>query len=160
MNYATIDDFDKVWKIFQDNKEWFPHVRTSHVKNRLEWGQVILEDGVLITQQIYQQTRKVGKDSNVKVTGGSHLIHQIINSDKNNGKAKKVIQKYFDHVGTDVYLTVREENIPANRFYAKVGMENVGYINWSKGTMKGIVWKKTNTKPKLTFMSFFSFLLP
>ena len=142
MNYATIDDFDEVWKIFQDNKEWFPHVRTFHVKNRLRWGQVILEDGVLITQQVNQQTRKVGKDTDVKVTGGSHLIHQIINSDKNNGKAKEVIQKYFDHVDTDVYLTVREENLAANRFYKKVGMENVGYINWSKGTMKGVVWKK------------------
>ena len=145
MNYATIDDFDEVWKIFQDNKEWFPHVRTFHVKNRLRWGQVILEDGVLITQQVYQQTRKVGKDTDVKVTGGSHLIHQIINSDKNNGKAKEVIQKYFDHVDTDVYLTVREENLAANRFYEKVGMENVGYINWSKGAMKGIVWLKVKS---------------
>lgn len=142
MNYATIDDFDEVWKIFQDNKEWFPHVRTFHIKNRLKWGQVILEDGVLITQQMYQQTRKVGKDTDVKVDGGSYLIHQIINSNKNNGKAKEIIQKYFDYRTTDVYLTVRKENIAANRFYAKVGMEPVGYINWSKGTMEGVVWKK------------------
>ena len=142
MNYATIDDFDEVWKIFQDNKEWFPHVRSFHIKNRLNWGQIILDDGVLITQQMYQQTRKIGQDTNVKVQAGSYLIHQIINSDKSNGKAKTVIRRYFDHVETDVYLTVRKENIVANSFYKKVGMENVGYINWSKGTMKGVVWKK------------------
>ena len=124
MNYATIDNFDEVWKIFQDNKEWFPHVRTFHIKNRLKWGQVILEDGVLITQQVYRQTRKIGRDTNVRVTGGSHLIHQIINSDKSNGKAKEVMQKYFDHVPTDVYLTVRQENLVANCFYKKIGMEN------------------------------------
>ena len=39
------------------------------------------------------------------------------------------MQKYFDHVPTDVYLTVRQENLVANCFYKKIGMENVGYIN-------------------------------
>lgn len=143
MNYATIDDFDEVWKIFNSNKEWFPHVRSFHIKNRLRWGQVILVDGVLITQQVYQQTRKIGKDTDVRVEAGSHMIHQIVNSVKGNGNAEKVIKQYFDHVGTDVYLTVRSENIPANKFYAKVGMEKVGYINWSQGKMPGNVWKKS-----------------
>jgi RimJ/RimL family protein N-acetyltransferase len=145
MNYATIKDFDEVWKIFQDNKEWFPHVRSFHIKNRLNWGQIILDDGVLITQQMYQQTRKIGQDTNVKVQAGSYLIHQIINSDKSNGKAKIVIRRYFDHVETDVYLTVRKENIVANRFYKKVGMKDIGTINWSKGAMKGIVWLKVKS---------------
>ena len=85
MNYATINDFDKVWKIFTDNKEWFPHVRAFHIRNRLNWGQIILQDGVLITQQKYQQSRLIGKDTNVRVESGSHLIHQIINSNKGNG---------------------------------------------------------------------------
>ena len=145
MNYATIKDFDEVWKIFKDNKEWFPHVRSFHIKNRLNWGQIILDDGVLITQQMYQQTRKIGQDTNVKVQAGSYLIHQIINSDKSNGKAKTVIRRYFDHVETDVYLTVRKENIVANSFYKKVGMKDIGTINWSKGAMKGIVWLKVKS---------------
>ena len=142
MRYATINDFDEVWQIFKDNKNWFPHVRTFHIKNRLNWNQVILHEGVLITQQVYQQTRLIGRDTDVRVTAGSHMIHQIVNSVKGNGNAEKVIKEYFKHVGTDVYLTVRKENIAANRFYAKVGMEPVGYINWSKGTMEGVVWKK------------------
>lgn len=141
MEYATINDFDEVWKIFSDNKEWFPHVRSSHIKNRLKWGQIILQDGVVITQQVYQQTRKIGKNTDVRVDAGSHMIHQIVNSDKGNGNAEKVIKQYFDHVGTDVYLTVRAENIPANKFYEKVGMEKVGYINWSQGKVQGNVWK-------------------
>lgn len=145
MNYATIDNFDEVWKIFQDNKEWFPHVRTSHVRNRLSWGQVILQDGVVITQQQYKRNGKIGKDSDVDVKKGDYIIHQIINSNPSNGNAKKVIEEYFDHVNQNVYLTVRSENIVANRFYEKVGMTKVGYINWSKGKMKGNVWcsKKT-----------------
>ena len=35
---------------------------------------------------------------------------------------------------------VRKKFVP-NRFYKKIGMKKVGYINWSKGTMKGNVWK-------------------
>lgn len=145
MNYATIDNFDEVWNIFQNNKEWFPHVRTSHVRNRLSWGQVILQDGVVITQQQYKRNGKIGKDSDVNVKKGDYIIHQIINSNPKNGNAKKVIEEYFDHVNQNVYLTVRSENIVANRFYEKVGMTKVGYINWSKGKMKGNVWcsKKT-----------------
>ena len=145
MNYATIDNFDEVWNIFQNNKKWFPHVRTSHVRNRLSWGQVILQDGVVITQQQYKRNGKIGKDSDVDVKKGDYIIHQIINSNPSNGNAKKVIEEYFDHVNQNVYLTVRSENIVANRFYEKVGMTKVGYINWSKGEMKGNVWcsKKT-----------------
>ena len=145
MNYATIENFDEVWNIFQNNKEWFPHVRTSHVRNRLSWGQVILQDGVVITQQQYKRNGKIGKDSDVDVKKGDYIIHQIINSNPSNGNAKKVIKEYFDYVNQNVYLTVRSENIVANRFYEKVGMTKVGYINWSKGKMKGNVWcsKKT-----------------
>tara|TARA_B100000927_G_C16360107_1_gene427094 strand:- start:297 stop:737 length:441 start_codon:yes stop_codon:yes gene_type:complete len=142
MNYATINDFDEVWNIFQENKKWFPHVRTSHVRNRLNWGQVILQDGVVITQQEYKKNGKIGKDSDVSVKKGDYIIHQIINSNPKNGNAKKVIEEYFDHVNQNVYLTVRSENIPANKFYEKVGMTNVGYINWSKGKMPGNVWLK------------------
>ena len=141
MRYATIDDFDEVWKIFKDNKKWFPHVRTFHVRNRLSWGQVILQDGVLITEQEYKRSGKIGRDTDVETKKGDRIIHQIINSQPNNGNARKVIEEYFKYVDTDVYLTVREENVPANKFYKKIGMEKVGYINWSKGKMKGNVWK-------------------
>ena len=142
MRYATINDFDEVWKIFKDNKKWFPHVRTFHVRNRLSWGQVILQDGVLITEQEYKRSGKIGRDTDVETKKGDRIIHQIINSQPNNGNARKVIEEYFKYVDTDVYLTVREENVPANKFYKKIGMEKVGYINWSKGKMLGNVWLK------------------
>ena len=142
MNYATIDDFDEVWQIFKDNKEWFPHVRSFHIRNRLNWGQVIWQDNVVITQQKYKRTGKIGRDSTVVTQKGDYIIHQIIAKNKGDGSALRVINEYFDHVDSDVYLTVRADNIPANKFYDKVGMVNVGDIFWSKGTMKGNVWKK------------------
>lgn len=143
MNFATIDDFDEVWEIFQNNKEWFPHVRSFHIRNRLNWGQVILQDNVLITQQKYKRTGPIGRDTDVTTKIGDYIIHQIVAKNKGTGEATKVIQEYFDHVNADVYLTVRAENVPANKFYKKVGMEKVGYITWSKGNMLGNVWKKS-----------------
>ena len=145
MLFAGEKDFDSIKSVLYKHKKWFPHVRTSHVRNRLSWGQVILQDGVVITQQQYKRNGKIGKDSDVDVKKGDYIIHQIINSNPSNGNAKKVIEEYFDHVNQNVYLTVRSENIVANRFYEKVGMTRVGYINWSKGKMKGNVWcsKKT-----------------
>ena len=142
MNYVTPKDFKEVWAVFEQNKEWFPHVRTSHIKNRLDWGQIIFQDGVVLTQQLYQQSRLIGRFTDVRVESGSYLIHQIINSEKGNGKAEKVIKEYFDHVKQNVYLTVRSDNKPANAFYSKVGMSKCGYINWGKEQkIKGNVWK-------------------
>ena len=142
MNKATLDDFDEVWEYFHSNKEWFPHVRKFHIRNRLDWGQVILKDGVLITQQQYKRTGKIGHNTDVITKKGDYIIHQIIAKSKGDGSASKVLKEYFDYVNTNVYLTVRDENIPANKFYKKVGMKKEGYINWSNGNMKGTVWLK------------------
>jgi len=145
LRHITENDFDEAWKIFDENKEWFPHVRKSHVRVRIFRKQIIIHDNVLITYHQNKNNRKIGRLTDVSVTAGSHVIHQIINATKGKGNAEKVIKEFFDFVGTDVYLTVRSENIPANRFYEKVGMEKVGYINWSEGKMPGNVWKKSLT---------------
>ena len=142
MRHLMMDDFDEAWKVYHDNKAWFPHVRKSHVRTRLESNQLILEDGVLITYHKNTSSRKVGRDTDVSVTAGSHMIHQIINSTPGKGNAQSVMNQFFDFVGTDVYLTVRSENTAANKFYDKIGMKKVGYINWSGGNMPGFVWKK------------------
>ena len=142
MNFATINDFDTVWNIFEENKTWFPHVRKFHIRNRLKWGQVILQNNVVITQQQYKRRGKIGHDTDVITEKGDYIIHQIIAKNRD-GSAAKVIKDYFDYVESDVWLTVREENHIACKFYDKIGMEKAGYINWSKGKMKGLVCKKT-----------------
>ena len=141
MRYATEDDFDEAWEYFHSNKEWFPHVRKFHVRNRLKWGQVIIQDNVIITQQQYKRTGKIGHHTDVITSKGDYIIHQIIAKNKGSGEASKVLKEYFEHVHSNVFLTVRESNENANRFYSKVGMEIVGTITWSQGKMPGLVWK-------------------
>tara|TARA_R110000782_G_C14456412_1_gene372834 strand:+ start:48 stop:494 length:447 start_codon:yes stop_codon:yes gene_type:complete len=144
MRHLTIDDFDEAWKVFHDNKFYFPHVRASHIRTRLERGQLILQNNILITYHKNKNNRKIGQDTDVSVTAGSYTIHQLINATPHKGNAVTVMNEFFNFAGTDVYLTVRTEanNLVANRFYKKVGMEKVGYITWSKGKMLGNVWKK------------------
>ena len=140
MHIANIDEFDKVWKLFHENKKWFPHVRKFHIRNRLNWGQVILENDVLITHQIYKRTGKIGHNTDVVTEKGSAIIHQIVRG--KDGNAQETIKNFFEFIKTDVYLTVRKENTVACKFYEKVGMEQVGTISWSKGDMPGLVYKK------------------
>lgn len=140
MYKAQETDFDDAWSIFQGAKEWFPHVRKSHCKERISRGQLILEDGVLITYHQNKNNRKIGVDTNVRIESGCHIIHQLVNSNKGNGNAEKVVRKFFDYVDTNVYLTVRADNQRAIRLYEKLGMEDLGYINWSKGSLKGKVY--------------------
>ena len=78
MYIANIDNFDTVWKLFQENKKWFPHVRKFHIRNRLNWGQVVLENDVLITHQIYKRTGKIGRNTDVVTEKGSAIILSLI----------------------------------------------------------------------------------
>ena len=54
----------------------------------------------------------------------------------------KIINKFFDYVNTNVWCTVRSDNIRACKFYEKIGMEKVSEISWSKGKLKGYVFLK------------------
>ena len=64
-------------------------------------------------------------------------------SKEREGSAQKPIEDFFEFVkGKNVWLTCRENNTAANKFYEKVGMEQVGKISWAKGKMPGLVWRK------------------
>jgi hypothetical protein len=137
MYIATSDDFDKVWNIFKENKKWFPHVRSFHIRNRLKWGQVVFENNVVITHQIYKRNGKIGHNTDVVTQKGDCILHQIVKGQ--DGNARKTMDDFFKHINTNVYLTVREENTRACKFYEKVGMKQVGTISWAHDTIAGVL---------------------
>jgi len=116
LRHLTIENFNGVWNAFEDNKEWFPHVRNQHIKNRLDWGQVILHDGVIITYQKNKKNRRIGRDSDVTITQGSHMIHQIINTTKGKGNAVSAINEFFKYVQKAIACHTHKNNI--NIFYS------------------------------------------
>ena len=61
MYHATKNNFEEVMSIFKDNRKWFPHVRSYHIKKRIERNQVILEDGVVITYHYYTRKQPLSK---------------------------------------------------------------------------------------------------
>lgn len=137
-----MDDFEQVWEIFKKNRNWLGHVRKDKIKKRIENRQVIFEDNVVITFHISKKNVKFSRDTNVRISKGDCVLHQIGSLEKGKGNGTRVLKRFFDHIGTDVYLGVGDENLTANRFYEKIGMTKVGYVNWSEGRMKGTVYCK------------------
>ncbi len=137
-NCPNLDDYKSIWGIFKQNKEWFPHVRSWRIKHRLMHGQVYFKNNVVITYHQYKRDNIIG---DVKALKDDYILHQIVAKERN-GSAKKTIEEFFEFVKGNVWLTVREENTAACKFYEKVGMELVGSISWAKGKMPGSVWRK------------------
>ena len=83
MRLAIDSDFNNVWQIFHENKEWFPHVRKSHVRNRIDREQCVYQDEVVITFHKNKQNRMIGKDSNGKIIKtDSSLLQQAADQGK------------------------------------------------------------------------------
>ena len=73
------------------------------------------------------------------------MLHQILNSSQFSGAGRRVFQQFVREVvkpsGGDLYLSVRKENAVACAFYARHGMEVVGRVDWSEGTLLGLVYR-------------------
>jgi len=140
MRHATIADLPAIMKIFQKHRRIFPHIRSDAVKHEIEAGQVIFEDGVVITYGIYKRRQALG--TSVAWFGDGHL-GQIVNGEEGNGRATAALKRFFgfirDRTNT-VWLTVRRDNLRARDFYVRNGMTEVGEITWSGGTIEGCVY--------------------
>ena len=137
-------DYKKVMSFFAD-KNIFPHIRTDNIKELISNDNVILENDVLITYQVYKKKTSLG---NVFAEKYDVILHQIVNKKIGSGAAEIVIKRFFDYVKSNVFLTVRSENKQACKFYEKVGMKEIGKIAWgSDKNISGKVFVKTTTNP-------------
>jgi RimJ/RimL family protein N-acetyltransferase len=143
MNIATLSDLNTVKSIFAPHqKTYFPHIRADYIQRKIESGNVVLEDGVVIIFGVYKRKQKIGT---VEAERGDAHIGQIVTSDQGNGKAQQVLQRFFTHTNSKVWLTVRSENQRARAFYVRNGMKEVGDISWSDGKIPGTVYCYTPT---------------
>ena len=145
MILAVPSDFEKIKSIFYSHKKWFPHVRTDYMKRMIAKKQVILEDGILITFHHAQRRQKIG---DVQLQKGDTVLHQIASDSPGSGTAQAVLRDFFDFCPSDVFLSVRADNLTANKFYVKMNMKLIGKTSWAKGTLPGNVYvkrKRSNT---------------
>ena len=139
MIFAEEKDFDKVKEIFYSHKRWFPHVRTDYMMRMINKKQLILEDGILITFHHAKRRQKIG---DVQVEKGDTVLHQIASDSPGSGMAQSILNNFFDYCPKDVFLSVRADNLTANKFYVKMNMNLIGSTSWSKGTIPGNVYVK------------------
>ena len=139
MYHAEISDFEKVKEIFYLHKKWFPHIRTDYMKRMIAKKNLILENDVVITYNFYKRKQKIG---DVQLTVGDTVLHQIASDSPGSGTAQAILNNFFDYCPKDVFLSVRADNLTANKFYVKMNMKLIGTTSWAKGTIPGNVYVK------------------
>jgi hypothetical protein len=146
MRHASLRDLKEIHAQFQKRKDVFPHVRQDKLRRMIEVGQVVWQDGVIITYQKYKKRTRVGE---IEIPAGSIMLHQILNSNQFSGKGGKVLKQFVEEIvkpsGGDLYLSVRKENAVACSFYERNGMSVVGKVSWAGGTLPGLVYKMDPT---------------
>jgi|TARA_B100001146_G_C15948786_1_gene334614 RimJ/RimL family protein N-acetyltransferase len=149
MIHAKDTDFDAVKDIFKQHKQWFPHVRQDYIKRMIASGNLILENDVIITYNYYKRKQRIGT---VTAQQGDCVLHQIAAKNRN-GSASQALQNFFNWTNRRVFLSVRNDNQIAKKFYEKNGMDLVGFTSWSKSGVKdalpGDVYMYDNVKEVL-----------
>ena len=142
MKPAKLNQLEKVWSVFKDNRTYFPHIRTDYLKRQIKSKKVIFHKGVVLIHSTYHRKVSLG---NKQFEKGTNIIHQIVNSKQGNGNATKVLEKYFKSLpnNSSCILTVRKSNKIAGKFYERNNFNVVGKINWSNNTIKGLIYEKT-----------------
>ena len=145
MIHAKETDYGVVKDIFNQHKEWFPHIRQDYIKRMIASNNLILDNEVIITYNYYKKKQRIGT---ITAQQGDCVLHQI--AAKNKGTASKILQEFFKWNNRRVFLSVRSDNIIAKKFYEKNGMDLVGFTSWSKGGVKnalpGDVYMYDNVK--------------
>ena len=118
MIHAKENDFDVVKKIFSQHKQWFPHVRQDYIKRMIASGNLILDNDVIITYNYYKRKQRIGT---ITAQQGDCILHKIVA--KNRGTASQTLQNFFNWTNRLVFLSVRNDNQIAKKFYEKNGMD-------------------------------------
>lgn len=130
--------------------EIFPHLYKQGFKliKRIEKGNLILEDGVLITFTQYGNNGKLSRNAKVYKKRGDFIIHQIASDKSIKGATKVVLDKFVDYCknkgAESIFLTVRAFNEHARKFYERYGFEYVDNIVWNSketGEIPGVIYK-------------------
>jgi RimJ/RimL family protein N-acetyltransferase len=149
MIHAKENDYDVVKEIFSEHKQWFPHVRQDYIKRMIASRNLILDNDVIITYNYYKRKQRIGT---ITAQQGDCILHQIAAKNRN-GSASQALQDFFKWTNRRVFLSVRNDNLIAKKFYEKNGMDLVGFTSWSKGGVKdalpGDVYMYDNVKEVL-----------
>jgi len=144
MKFATINDLDKIKKIFLKYDNIFPYIKryyAAKLEDPIKRNQVIFQDNVVIIYRIYKvNTRFHG----VKRHCGDCHISEIVTKMPGDGNAGRVLKKfliiYRDKV---IWTEAMAKNKRSIRFFEKFGFNLTGQkVVWGKKTKGVILIKK------------------
>lgn len=128
----------------------FPHMYKQgfKLKGRIKKGNLILQNGVVITFTQYSQNGLLSKNSTTRKKKNDFIIHQIASDQKIKGSAKNVLDEFVEYCKSkgaeNIILTVRKFNERARNFYERYGFEMDSDIHWNSkdtGKIEGVVYK-------------------
>ena len=133
----------KIVSIFKQYPNIFPRgyfrFLESNLEERIKNKEIIFKNGVVLTWKIYK--KNPGRYKNLNIQKGDVKIHQFVNKNEGNGKAKKIFLAFLNkHNKTNIVLDVRSNNKRAIRFYKKNGFKKVG--NTKFGDLSGIIMRR------------------
>jgi len=141
---------EKSMEIINLYPEIFPHLYKQGFKliKRVKSGNLILEDGVLITFTKYGNGGKISPNAKVLRKRGDYIIHQIASDKSIKGATKKVLDEFVEYCrtngGESIFLTVRAFNEHARKFYERYGFVYMDDIMWNSketGEIPGVIYK-------------------
>ena len=144
---ATMADYDAIVAIFKQHRDIFPHVRTDYIRRMIAAGRCFFNNGIVITFTKYIRKNKIGL--NVIAPKGSICIKQIATANPGNGKTIGELENFLSMWDPNqiCFLSVRENNHRAVKFYNKTGFRESGRIEWNSknspsGKISGIVFSR------------------
>ena len=134
--YDIIKIFKQYPKIFPSGYfRFLPAVLDKHIKDKT----LIYKNGVVLTYTKYK--KRPNKYAKYGIEGGDVKIHQFLNKNQGNGKAKPMFKKFIKkHKKSNFVLEVMKNNKRAIKFYNKNGFRKVG--NTKFGKLSGIIMIK------------------
>ena len=141
MIHAKETDYGVVKDIFNQHKEWFPHIRQDYIKRMIASGNLILDNDVIITYNYYKRNYKLVKSSmgemsqKIIMQPNDCILHQIAAKNRN-GSASEALQRFFKWTNRRVFLSVRSDNVIAKAFYERNDMKLIGKTSWTKDGVK------------------------
>ena len=134
--YDIIKIFKQYPKIFPSGYfRFLPAVLEKHIKDKT----LIYKNGVVLTYTKYK--KRPNKYAKYGIEGGDVKIHQFLNKNQGNGKAKIIFKKFIKkHKKSNFVLEVMKNNRRAIKFYNKNGFRKVG--NTKFGKLSGIIMIK------------------
>lgn len=134
--YDIIKIFKQYPKIFPRGYfRFLPAVLEKHIKDKT----LIYKNGVVLTYTKYK--KRPNKYAKYGIEGGDVKIHQFLNKNQGNGKAKIIFKKFIKkHKKSNFVLEVMKNNRRAIKFYNKNGFRKVG--NTKFGKLSGIIMIK------------------